>query len=198
MLVIGLTGGIGCGKSAATRIFAQLGAAIVDTDQIARQLTEIGQPALAAIREQFGSACFLSDGNLDRAHLRRLVFSDPAARSRLEHLLHPLIKDEVRRRLADIQGPYAIVVVPLLLETGNYGDLVQRVLVVDCTEEQQIERVAARSQLSPIEVKAIMAAQISRGERLRLADDICDNRGDLPALEEQIIALHHEYLRLCP
>lgn len=198
MLVVGLTGGIGCGKSTAAEIFAQLGAAVIDTDQISRQLTEVGQAALAMIRAQFGDTYFLVDGSLDRARLRHLVFSDPEAKSRLEHVLHPLIKDEVRRRLAEVQAPYAIVAVPLLLETGNYGDLVQRILAVDCTEQQQVERVMARSQLSADEVRAIMTTQVSRDERLRLADDICSNDGDLPGLREQIMALHERYLRLCP
>lgn len=198
MLVVGLTGGIGCGKSAAAEIFAQLGAAVIDTDQISRQFTEVGQPALAMIREQFGDAYFLIDGSLDRARLRHLVFSDPEAKSRLEHVLHPLIKEEVRRRLAEVQATYTIVAVPLLLETGNYVDLVQRILAVDCTEDQQVERVMARSQLSADEVRAIMTTQISRAERLRLADDICSNDGDLPGLRKQIVALHERYLRLCP
>lgn len=198
MLVVGLTGGIGCGKSTAAEIFAQLGAAVIDTDQISRQLTEVGQPALAMIRAQFGDTYFLVDGSLDRARLRHLVFSDPEAKSRLEHVLHPLIKDEVRRRLAEIQAPYTIVAVPLLLETGNYGDLVQRILAVDCMEQQQVERVMARSQLSTDEVRAIMTTQVSRDERLRLADDICSNDGDLPGLREQIMELHERYLRLCP
>lgn len=196
MLVIGLTGGIGCGKSAAAEIFAQLGVAVIDTDQISRRLTEAGQPALAAIREQFGGDYFLPDGNLDRARLRHRVFSDPEAKSKLERILHPLIKEEVRRLLAEVLAPYAIVAVPLLLETGNYGDLVQRILVVDCTESQQVERVVARSKLSADEVRAIMAAQIGRSERLRMADDICNNDGDLHGLRRQIVELHQKYLGL--
>lgn len=196
MLIVGLTGGIGCGKSVAAEIFARLGATVIDTDQIARQLTALGQPALTAIREQFGADCFLPDGNLDRALLRHLVFSDTAAKKLLEALLHPLIKDEVRRRLMTVQTPYAIVAVPLLLETGAYRGLVQRVLVVDCGEEQQVERVMERSGLSGEEVRAIMACQISRAERLRLADDIIDNHGDRSALQQQVETLHRIYLQL--
>ena len=196
MLIVGLTGGIGCGKGAVAEIFARLGATIIDTDQIARQLTTLGQPALAAIREQFGGDYFLPDGNLDRARLRHLVFSDAAAKKQLEALLHPLIRDEVRRRLVTVQTPYAIVAVPLLLETGAYREMVQRILLVDCGEEQQVERVMARSRLSEQEVRAIMASQISRSERLLLVDDIIDNHGDRTALQQQVEQLHHRYLQL--
>lgn len=196
MLIVGLTGGIGCGKSAAAEIFARLGATIIDTDQIAHQLTALDQPALTAIRKQFGADYFLADGNLDRARLRHLVFSDTAAKNQLEALLHPLIKDEVRRRLKTVQTPYAIIAVPLLLETGAYRDLVQRVLVVDCGEEQQVERVMARSGLSKEEVHAIMANQISREERLRLADDIIDNHSERSTLQQQVETLHRRYLQL--
>ena len=196
MLIVGLTGGIGCGKSAAAEIFARLGATVIDTDQIARQLTALGQPALTAIWEQFGADYFLSDGNLDRARLRHLVFSDTAAKNQLEALLHPLIKDEVRRRLVTVQAPYAIVAVPLLLETGAYRELVQRILVVDCSAEQQVARVISRSHLSEEEVRAIMTSQISRAERLQLADDIIDNHGDRSALQQQVEQLHRSYLQL--
>jgi len=196
VLIVGLTGGIGCGKSAAAEIFARLGATVIDTDQIARQLTALGQPALTAIWEQFGADYFLSDGNLDRARLRHLVFSDTAAKNQLEALLHPLIKDEVRRRLVTVQAPYAIVAVPLLLETGAYRELVQRILVVDCSAEQQVARVISRSHLSEEEVRAIMTSQISRAERLQLADDIIDNHGDRSALQQQVEQLHRSYLQL--
>lgn len=196
MLVIGLTGGIGCGKSAVAEIFARLGATLIDTDLIARQLTALGQPALTAIREQFGADYFLSDGNLDRARLRRLVFSDAAARKQLESLLHPLIRDEVSQSLRIVQTPYVIVAVPLLLETGAYREMVQRILVVDCGEEQQVERVMARNRLSEEEVRAIMASQIGRAERLRQADDIIDNHGDPNGLQQQVEQLHRRYLQL--
>lgn len=196
MLIVGLTGGIGCGKSAAAEMFARLGATVIDTDQIAHQLTATGQPALAEIRNRFGAGYFLPDGSLDRARLRNLVFSDTAAKKRLEALLHPLIKNEVRRRLADVQTRYVIVAVPLLLETGAYRELVQRILVVDCAEEQQVARTMARSGLSEKEVRAIMACQISRAERLRLADDIIDNRGERGELQQQVEQLHRQYLQL--
>lgn len=196
MLIVGLTGGIGCGKSAVAEIFARLGAPVIDTDQIARQLTALGQPALTAIRENFGTDYFLPDGNLDRASLRRRIFSDGAAKKQLEALLHPLIGEEVRRRLKTMQAPYVLVAVPLLLETGAYGEMVQRVLVVDCGEDQQVERVMARSGLGGDEVRAIMASQICRAERLRLADDVIDNCGELSALPYQVEQLHRSYLQI--
>lgn len=195
MLIVGLTGGIGSGKSAVTEIFSRLGTSVIDTDLIAHQLTALGQPALATIREQFGDAYFLPDGNLDRANLRRLIFSDSVARKRLEALLHPVIQSEVNHRLAAVQAPYAIVAVPLLLETGTYRKMVQRIVVVDCDEAQQVERVMARSRLSEEEVRAIISSQIKRAERLRLADDIIDNHGDRSGLLEQVERLHHLYLQ---
>ncbi len=196
MLVIGLTGGIGCGKSTVTAAFSCLGAAVVDTDQIAHHLTAPGQPALAAMREQFGADCFSPDGSLDRVRLRRLVFSDPAAKQKLETLLHPLIRNEVCLRLGDVSAPYAIVAVPLLLETGAYDEVVQRVLVVDCSPEQQVARVMKRSGMEEEEVHAIMAHQISRAERLCRADDILDNHGSLSELQAQVEQLHRQYLSL--
>lgn len=196
MLVIGLTGGIGCGKSTATKAFSECGATIIDTDQIAHQLTAPGQLALDAIREQFGAGYFSADGGLDRARLRHLVFSDPIAKRKLEALLHPLIKDEVCRRLTAVSAPYAIVAVPLLLETGSYREVAQRVLVVDCRPEQQVARVMARSGMTEEEVRAIMAQQIDREERLRQADDVLDNHGCLSQLQAQVERLHRQYLSL--
>lgn len=196
MLVVGLTGGIGSGKSAAADMFAELGVPIVDTDQIARELTQSGQPALADIRRQFGDAFFLPDGNLDRARLRRLIFQDRAAKRKLEAILHPPIKQEVRKRLGELTAPYAIVAVPLLLEGSGYRDVVQRILAMDCTEEQQIDRAAARSKLSRDEVRAIMANQVERADRLGRVDDICANQGDLEDLRRQVMHLHEKYLQL--
>lgn len=195
MRIVGLTGGIGCGKSAVAEMFARLGASVIDTDQIAHQITALGQPALTEIWKQFGQDYFLPDGNLDRSRLRRLVFSDAAAKKQLEALLHPLIKDEVRHRLKNVQTPYSIIVVPLLLETGAYREWVQRVLVVDCSEEQQVARVMARNGLSEDEVRAIMGSQISRTERLKLADDIIDNHDSQSALQQQVALLHQRYLK---
>lgn len=196
MLVIGLTGGIGCGKSTATNAFSECGATIIDTDQIAHQLTASGQPALAAMREQFGADYFFPDGCLDRARLRHLVFSDPDAKKWLEALLHPLIREEVCRRLTDVSAPYAVVAVPLLLETGAYREVVQRILVVDCRPEQQVARVMARSGMAEEEVRAIMAHQIGREERRRQADDILDNCGIPGEIQAQVARLHQQYLSL--
>lgn len=195
-LAIGLTGGIGCGKSAVADLFAGLGISVIDTDQIAHQLTQAGQPALAMIANAFGADFLLPDGNLDRPRMRRLIFSTPEAKKNLEAILHPLIRDEVTRRLERAPSPYAIVAVPLLLETGSYREIVQRVLVVDCGEAQQVERVVARNGLDETEVRAIMAHQLSRQERLRQADDIIDNHGDRSALRPQVERLHEHYLKL--
>lgn len=196
MLVVGLTGGIGSGKSEAADRFAELGVPIIDTDRIARELTQLGEPALTAIGQRFGSAFFQADGNLDRTRMRNLVFNDAQAKRDLEAILHPLIKTEVRKRLRELTAPYVIVAVPLLFESGEYGDMVNRTLAMDSTEEQQIERVMRRSKISAAEVRSIMANQIGRGERLRLADDICTNQGNLANLCDQVISLHEKYLKL--
>lgn len=196
MLVIGLTGGIGCGKSSVARIFAALGAAVIDTDEIAHRLTAKGAPALAAIIEQFGASYQLPDGNLDRARLRKRVFSDHAAKEKLETLLHPLIKQRVVSEMAEAQGPYLVLVIPLFFETGAYRDLVDRVLVVDCDENQQISRTMSRSRLSAADVRTIMAHQTPRAERIKQADDILSNRGDPADLEEHVKELHQRYLAL--
>ena len=196
MLTIGLTGGIGCGKTSATRIFSALGAAIIDTDEIARRLTEKESPALIAITEQFGASCLLQDGSLDRAKLRKQVFSDPDAKKKLEAILHPLIWQRVTAEMAGTQAPYLLLVVPLFFETGAYHDLVERVLVVDCDESQQISRTMSRSNLSADEVRAIMANQISRAKRLEQADDILSNDDKQENLEEQVRSLHQHYVAL--
>lgn len=195
-LVIGLTGGIGCGKSVVAELFAEQGISIIDTDQIARQLTARGEPALAAIAGEFGTDFLLPDGELNRPRLRHLIFSSPEAKTKLEAILHPLIRNEVKRRLALTQSPYVIVAVPLLLETGAYRDIAQRILVVDCSEAQQVARVTARNGLDEAEVRTIMAHQLSRQERLRQADDIVDNQGVRSALSPQVKQLHHRYLKL--
>lgn len=196
MLVIGLTGGIGCGKSAAAELLANLGVPIVDTDQIAHQLTSVGQPALTTITREFGAEFLLPDGNLDRTRMRHRVFSEPAAKRKLEAILHPLIRDEVQRRLEQIQAPYVVVAIPLLLESGAYRNIVQRILVVDCSEAQQVARVVARNGLGEAEVHAIMAHQLSRSDRLHQADDILDNHGTTGTLEAQVQRLHQHYLKL--
>jgi dephospho-CoA kinase len=193
---VGLTGGIGCGKSSAARMFAECGIQVVDTDAIAHQLTALGGPALAAIRRQFGPDIFASDGSLDRTQLRKRVFSDAQAKTNLEALLHPMIRAEALRQLARCGSPYAVLVVPLLFETGELRDRVQQVLVVDCDERQQIIRAMSRSRLSEAEVRAIMAAQLSRAARLKLADDVLLNDSSFAHLQQQVEALHRKYLKL--
>jgi dephospho-CoA kinase len=199
-LIIALTGGIGSGKSSVANILEQLGAAVIDTDEIAHQLTAAGQPGARAIAEEFGADYLAADGALDRQRMRELVFSDPPARKKLETLLHPMIRAAAH---AEVQAtakrggiPYIVIVVPLLIETGAYRDLARRVLVVDCDEELQVERVTRRSDLAPAAVKAIMASQVGRAERLRHADDIVRNDGDLPALRAAVETLHRKYLDL--
>lgn len=191
---VGLTGGIASGKSSAATLFEELGAAVVDTDAIAHELTQPGTPAMAAIREAFGATYLAADGSLERAKMRQLVFSDPAAKAKLEAILHPLIREHARARIIAAQQPYVIVVVPLLVETDAYRDLIERILVVDCREELQIARAMQRSQLKESEVRAILAAQLPRTERLGRADDVIDNNGDLAALRQQIQKLHAKYL----
>lgn len=192
--VVGLTGGIGSGKSEVARLFAERGAAVVDTDAIAHQLTAADGSAIGAIRAAFGAAVIGSDGALDRAAMRRLAFSNPAARGTLESILHPLIRRESDARVARATGPYVILVVPLLVESGVDHRRYRRVLVVDAPEAEQVARVAARSRLDPTEVRAIMAAQSARAERLSHADDVIDNSGPIRALEPQVDRLHAFYM----
>lgn len=193
---VGLTGGIGSGKSSAARILQDLGAAIVDTDQITHELTGPGGTAIALIRREFGADYIAVDGGLDRAKMRRLAFSDDGARRKLEAILHPLIRRESQARIAAAQQPYVVVVVPLLLETGAYRDLIKRVLVVDCDEALQITRAMVRSGLSADEVRAIMVTQLPRAKRLAAADDVLHNDNDIEALRRQAEALHAKYLAL--
>jgi dephospho-CoA kinase len=194
--VVGLTGGIGSGKSAAAEAFARLGATVVDTDEIARRLTEPGGAAMPHIRSLFGDAFVAASGAMDREAMRRRVFSDPAARLALERLLHPMIRAESQRRIAEATAPYVVHAVPLLIESADYRARVDRVLVVDAPEETQVARVGARSRLAPDEVRAIMRSQASRAERLAAADDVIDNGGGLDALRAQVESLHVKYLAL--
>jgi len=196
MYCVGLTGGIGSGKSSAADEFAALGAALVDSDAIAHEITRPGGRAIAGLRAEFGPEYITADGALDRARMRALVFGDAAAKRRLEGVLHPLIRQETIARVAAARAPYVVLVVPLLLETGAYRHLVQRVLVVDCSEATQIARTMARSGLTENEVRAIMAAQLPRAERVALADDLITNEGDRSALRDQVRALHERYLAL--
>jgi len=192
--VVGLTGGIGCGKSKAAEFFAELGAEVVDTDAISHALTGPGGRAMEAIAAAFGPTYVRADGALDRARMRSLVFAAAGAKARLEAILHPLIRAESLRRIRDSAAPYVILVVPLLLETGGYRELLSRVLVVDCEESQQIARVAARSGLAEDEIGRIMRAQLPRAERVAAADDVLVNDADLETLRARVGALHQRYL----
>jgi dephospho-CoA kinase len=194
--VVALTGGIGSGKTLVSDAFAKLGATIVDTDRIAHQLTESGGDALQAIVEAFGRRMLRDDGSLDRKRMRALVFANPEARQRLENILHPLIRAKVQREIETSRGPYVILVVPLLVETGAYRDSIARVLVVDCDEHLQVERVISRSGLAPEQVQAIMRAQAPRRERLAHADDVISNENAPEAILPQVARLHELYLRL--
>lgn len=195
MLRIGLTGGIGSGKSTVAQLFARRGVPVIDTDVIAREVVEPGQPAIAEIERAFGREVLDDAGRLDRAALRRRVFDDPAARARLEAILHPRIRAEVERRLAALEAPYCLVVVPLLVET-NFVDLIDRVLVVDADEALQIARTSARDAVPPESVERVMAAQASRAERLARADDVIRNDGTLSDLEHEVERLHARYLAM--
>ncbi|MDT3737709.1 MAG: dephospho-CoA kinase [Denitratisoma sp.] len=194
--LVGLTGGIGSGKSAAASLFEALGAAVVDTDVIAHELTAPGGAAIESIRCAFGDKVIDARGALDRAVMRLKVFADASAKARLEAILHPLIRAEADRRSAAARAPYVVLVVPLLVESGGYRSRVRRVVVVDCPEEVQVARVMSRSGLSAEEARAIMAAQVSREQRLAVADDVIDNGGDLAALRPQVEALHRRYLEM--
>ena len=233
MFTVGLTGGIGSGKSTVADCFAAHGVPVIDTDVIARELTTPGGAALNAIRAVFGETVMQADGTLDRAALRRRVFADSAARHQLEAILHPRIRQVVEQKLATLTAPYALIVIPLLVqrqdhpqgagrgckadksattthrpegerlaayplrvETSGYQDVLNRVLVVDCPEEAQIARVMARNGLTHAEIKAILAAQAGRAERLAVADDIIVNTASLEALRAEVAALHQRYLAL--
>ena len=191
---VGLTGGIGSGKSKVAEMFAELGAGVVDTDAISHALTAVAGGAMPAIASGFGARYVKPDGSLDRALMRELVFSDLHAKRQLEEILHPLIGAEVRARSRDALEPYVILVVPLLLETGAYRDILSRVLVVDCAESKQIERTMARSRLTADEVRAVMAAQLPRAERLKRADDVISNDGDIDTLKTRVQSLHEQYV----
>ncbi len=193
--VVGLTGGIGSGKSTVADLFVDQGAALVDTDQIAHALTAPGGEAMPALREHFGAAFVTPEGALDRAAMRRLVFADGTARQRLEAILHPMIRQVAARATATATAPYVIAAVPLLIESGDWRQRCDRVLVVDCPESVQIARVVARSGLTEQEAAAIVAAQIDRTHRLAAADDIIVNETSLAALRESVKELHADYLQ---
>ena len=191
-LVIGLTGGIGSGKTAVADAFAAMGVSVTDTDALAHALSAPGAPGYEAMLEAYGPGFLRPDGTIDRAALRRHVFANAAARTRLEAILHPLIRSAARREIDGWTGPYGVLVVPLLLERGGL-ESVHRVLVVDCPEDEQVRRVMARSGLSADEVRAIMATQLARDDRLARADDILDNAGASAAIAPQVAALDTRY-----
>lgn len=195
-LVVGLTGGIGSGKSAAADEFARLGASVVDTDLIAHALTAAGGKAIDPIRQRFGDAAIGADGAMDRAWMRARAFSDPDAKKALEAVLHPMIREESRRRIDAATGAYVVHVVPLLVESGDFRQRVDRVLVIDVPEALQIARVRARSGLAEDAVRAIIRTQASRADRLAAADEVLDNSGTLDALRQGVRALHEKYLQL--
>ena len=193
---VGLTGGIGSGKSAVAELFARREVAVIDSDEIAHGLTQAGGAAVEPICAAFGSSVIGADGALDRAGMRELVFGNAQARKKLEAVLHPLIRAESARRCEEAAGPYAMFVVPLLVEGGADRSRYARVLVVDCTEAQQIERVMRRSRFSEREVRDILTVQATREQRLAQADDVIDNSGPPQALEPQVARLHEKYLTL--
>jgi len=195
MLIIGLTGGIGSGKSTAAEIFAELGVPVIDTDIIAHELTRPGQPAVEEIAARLGRDVLSVNGDLDRDRLRRLVFQDPQKRLQLEQILHPRILDEVDRRIHRLNAPYCIVVIPLLFEK-NLQARVDRTLVIDCPESLQRERVLQRPEMDPTQVDAILQSQLSREARRERADDIVTNTTDLDTLRQQIMGLHARYSAL--
>ena len=194
-LVVGLTGGVASGKSLVGSMFAKLGAALVDTDVIAREVVADGEPGLEAVVAKFGVAVLLPSGELNRPVLRSLVFADEGKRRTLEAILHPLIRERTRTKLAAIEAPYALVAVPLLVET-SFGEIVDRILVVDCPESMQLERLTRRDAIPKEEALAMLRAQTDRATRLKAAHDVIDNSGTPDATRRQVEVLHRRYLDL--
>ena len=195
-LIIGLTGGIGSGKTSATKFFAAEGIAIIDADTIAHELTGAQGDAIPNIKKYFGVDFITKNGKLDRKKMKNRIFSDINSRKKLEEILHPLIQAEIMHRIETASSPYIIVVAPLLLETGDYCETVTRILVVDCNEEYQISRTVSRDGLSKEEVRTIMATQKPRQERLNQADDVIVNDTDISSLQEKVKLQHNIYLSL--
>jgi dephospho-CoA kinase len=191
---VGLTGGIGCGKSTVADLFAARGASVIDTDQIAHSLTAPGGAAMPALIAEFGADYATPDGAMDRAKMRALVFADPGARARLEAILHPKIREATAAASLLATGPYVMFVVPLLIESGTWRDRVARVLAIDCPKEVQVARVMTRNGLPEAQVRAIMAAQVTRAQRQAAADDLILNDDGLDALLPQVERLHAFYL----
>ncbi len=194
--IVGLTGGIGSGKSAAAQVFEELGATAIDTDAIAHALSAPGGAAMAPIRAAFGQDYVTAEGSLARARMRELVFADAAKKRLLESILHPLIRARTDQLARAALSPYVILMVPLLIESRDYRKRCQRILVIDCPEEVQVARVMSRNGLAAAQIRAIMANQVSRKARLAAADDVIDNGRDLAQLRRQAEALHARYLQL--
>jgi dephospho-CoA kinase len=193
---VALTGGIASGKSEAARRFAALGASVIDADVVARELVQPGTPALAEIAAAFGAQMLGANGSLERTEMRALIFGDDEARRRLEAILHPRVRAEMLVRTDAATGPYALLVIPLFVETAGY-DWVDRVVVVDLPRELQLARAIARDRMAPSLAEAMIDAQASREQRLAAADDVIDNSGTPDALDPQVVALHDKYLKLC-
>ncbi|MFZ6752620.1 dephospho-CoA kinase [Undibacterium sp. Dicai25W] len=193
---IGLTGGIGSGKTTIANLFQEYGINVIDTDAIAHQLSAPNGLAIPAIRQEFGDAAIAPNGAMDRNWMRELIFSDSGAKQKLERILHPLIRQECEKAAAMATSTYVIFVVPLLVESGNWRERVNRIAVVDCPEQTQIFRVMTRNNLSQEQVLAIMRAQVSRERRLAAADDIIRNEGDLSAAKKQVHELHQQWTGL--
>ncbi len=195
MYKIGLTGGIGSGKSRVADFFKEWGAAVIDTDQIAHELTAVGGGAINDIREQFGPGVIAPDGSLDRGRMREIVFTDPKARGRLEAIIHPMIGVVTQERASRAQGCYLVFVVPLLVESGRWRDRVNRICVVDCDRATQVKRVQARSGLTPEAIARIMSVQATRNDRLALADDVVVNNAHttLAQLRQRACVVHRHW-----
>lgn len=191
-MIIGLTGGIGSGKTTTSNYFAELGADIIDADVIARELTAPGQPALKKIHAHFGSQVIHSNGSLNRTALRHVIFDAPTEKIWLENLLHPLVRKTIKQRSEQSTAPYCLVVIPLLTESGHY-DFLERICLVDCDETIQRNRASQRDNQSPDKIQAIMDSQATRQQRLAIADDIITNNGNLNQLKQQIKQLHYQY-----
>ncbi|ANB01313.1 dephospho-CoA kinase [Ectothiorhodospira sp. BSL-9] len=195
MLTVGLTGGIGSGKSTVGRLFQEHGAALIDSDVVARQVVEPGSEGLERLRKAFGETILDAQGHLDRAAMREVIFQNSQARHRLESLLHPMIWAEIDRQKSETNAPYCMLVIPLLVESGAQ-ERVDRVLVVDCPEDRQRSRASARDGVSPQQIQAILDAQATRTQRLAAADDVIDNSGATGALANRVEELHRRYLDL--
>lgn len=191
-MIVGLTGGIASGKSLVGAMFVKLGAGLVDTDVIAREVVARGEPGHAAVSAAFGPGILLASGEINRGALRSVVFGDPAKRAELEAIVHPLIRSRTRQKVAELEAPYAMVAVPLLVET-NFAELVDRILVVDCPESAQLERLMRRDAIPRDEALAMVRAQVDRATRLKAAHDVIDNSGTPEATRRQVEHLHHRY-----